>query len=350
MKALSLCSPEHLEWENIPDPEILSPHEVLCETLAVGICGTDFHAFAGRQPMMSYPRILGHELAVKILEVGSSVSNVQPGQQGCVEPFLNCGHCSPCETGKYNCCVDLKVLGVHVDGGLRPRFKIPAQKFHSSEALEPSQLATAEPLTIGLHAVRRSNVQPDQKVLILGLGPIGMALMPPLLEAKAQIWVADVNDFRLQNARNGLGLTEDHCLVLPKDKSPEECSLIISDMTDCLGFDVVFDATGFIGSMNQAPTLAAHGGEVIFVGHTQGEIRFPNPLFHQKELRISASRNSTSVDFNKVLSMLETEGSFWNQLNWITHRIPFAETKEWFPELREPASNCVKAIIEFDPE
>lgn len=350
MKALRLAQPEQLEWIELPECDPPAPHEILCETLAVGICGTDLHAWAGRQPMMQYPRILGHELAVQVQEVGSSVTHLDVGQTGAVEPFLNCGVCNPCRRGRANCCVNLQVLGVHVDGGLRPRFKIPAEKFHASERLTFSQLATTEPLTIGLHAVTRSSVVTNDRVLILGMGPIGMTLIPPLLEQSADLWIADINAFRLDHARQAFGLDASRCHQIPTNTPSETVVEGILNQVESGGFDQVFDATGFIHSMNQAPELAAHGGEVIFVGHTLDQLQISNPVFHRKELRVSASRNATAVDFSKVLRMMEDPESYWNRLNWITHRVAFEDALEWLPRFRDPETRCIKAVIEFTPQ
>lgn len=350
MKALRLARPEVLEWTELPECDPPAAHEILCETLAVGICGTDLHALSGRQPMMQYPRILGHELAVQILEVGSNVTHLEAGLTGAVEPFLNCGVCNPCRKGRSNCCVNLQVLGVHVDGGLRPRFKIPAEKFHSSQKLTFRKLATTEPLTIGLHAVSRSSAAKNDRVLILGMGPIGMTLIPPLLERAVDLWIADMNAFRLDHAREAFGLDESRGLILPAQQSQQLVTQSILNRLDFPGFDQVFDATGFIQSMNHAPELAAHGGEVIFVGHTLDQLQVSNPVLHKKELRISASRNATAVDFSKVLRMMETPESLWNRLHWITHRVAFEEAREWIPRLRDPETRCIKAVIEFTHE
>jgi D-arabinose 1-dehydrogenase-like Zn-dependent alcohol dehydrogenase len=125
----------------------------LVRVLRTGICGTDLHAYRGKQPFFTYPRILGHELGVEVIALGAGTeAAVAPGDVCCVEPFLNCGKCPACRRGKTNCCESLKTLGVHTDGAMQERYVLPAHKLHKSPGLRPEQLATVEPLCIGSHA------------------------------------------------------------------------------------------------------------------------------------------------------------------------------------------------------
>jgi threonine dehydrogenase-like Zn-dependent dehydrogenase len=122
----------------------------------IGICGTDLRAFGGNQPFFQYPRFLGHELGVEILGAGASEKGLPPGDQCAVEPYLSCGHCSACKRGKTNCCKKLRLLGVHIDGGMLGALTVPSSKLHKSEGLSPDQLALVETLSVGAHAVRRA--------------------------------------------------------------------------------------------------------------------------------------------------------------------------------------------------
>src|ERR1039457_832161 len=150
-------------------------------------------AFAGNQPFFTYPRILGHELGVEVLAVGAGVANVKPGDRCSVEPYLDCQKCIACRRGKPNCCANLRVLGVHIDGGMREQLVVPARKLHPSAALSPDQLALVEPLGIGCHAVERAGLEPGEFALVIGAGPIGLAVMQFALEKGAQVIALDVN-------------------------------------------------------------------------------------------------------------------------------------------------------------
>ncbi len=159
------------------DPPARPAAEALVRVHRVGVCGTDLHAFAGRQPFFSYPRILGHELGVEVIEVPPNDRGIKPGDHCAVEPYLSCGHCHACRIGKPNCCEHLQVLGVHTDGGMRAFLAVPVDRLYKSERLSLDQLALVETLGIGAHAVARSGLQAGEEVLVVGAGPIGLAVV-----------------------------------------------------------------------------------------------------------------------------------------------------------------------------
>jgi threonine dehydrogenase-like Zn-dependent dehydrogenase len=170
MRAILLERPGHFAAVDLPEPNDPKPGEALVRVHRVGVCGTDISGYLGKMPLMRYPRILGHELGVEVIAVGAGVCNVAVGDRCAVEPYLNCGRCSPCRRGHTNCCENLEVLGVHIDGGLRPRFLVPAAKLHPSKALTLEQLALVETLAIGCHAIDRGRVQSGEPVLVIGAG------------------------------------------------------------------------------------------------------------------------------------------------------------------------------------
>ena len=159
MKTIVLDEPFKFRVSDTPEPGPPAAGEALVQVHRLGICGTDYHAYRGRQPFFSYPRILGHELGVEVLALGSEGSGLSVGDLCAVEPYLNCGQCIACRAGKTNCCASLKVLGVHVDGGMRERIVVPVQKLHKSTKLNLDQLALVETLGIGAHAVERAAIQ-----------------------------------------------------------------------------------------------------------------------------------------------------------------------------------------------
>ena len=155
MKALQLAAPKSFRSLDAPEPGKPAPGEALIRTSRMGICGTDVSCYLGKFPFFDYPRIPGHELGVEVLEVGEGVSNVRPGDRCSVEPYLNCGECHACTKGQVNCCENLKVFGVMMDGGLCERSIIRADKLHPSDKLDFEQLALVETLAIGCHASDR---------------------------------------------------------------------------------------------------------------------------------------------------------------------------------------------------
>src|SRR5437660_4551565 len=172
MKAILLEQPGQFTTTDLAEPSAPAAGEALVRVMRVGICGTDISGYLGKMPFFSYPRIPGHELGVEVLAVGADVANVVAGDRCAVEPYINCQQCYACRRGHTNCCEKHQTLGVHCDGGLRPRFVVPARKLHISRTLTFDQLALVETLAIGCHAVQRAALRADESCLIIGAGPI----------------------------------------------------------------------------------------------------------------------------------------------------------------------------------
>jgi threonine dehydrogenase-like Zn-dependent dehydrogenase len=189
MQTIVLNEPEHFVLTDTPQPGDPAPGQALVRVRNIGICGTDLHAYRGRQPFFSYPRILGHELGVEVVAVGDNNASLKPGDQCAVEPYLNCGHCIACRRGMTNCCTTLKVLGVSTDGGMREYITLPVNKLHKSEKLGLDQLAIVETLCIGAHAVSRAQPEPGETALVVGAGPIGLTVIEALKPVTSNIIV-----------------------------------------------------------------------------------------------------------------------------------------------------------------
>jgi 2-desacetyl-2-hydroxyethyl bacteriochlorophyllide A dehydrogenase len=304
----------------------------------VGVCGTDFHAWFGRQPFFAYPRVLGHELGAEVVAVAADVATVQAGDRCAVEPYLDCGECNACRRGRGNCCTRLQVLGVHVDGGMREWLHVPARKLHASATLNLDTLALVETLSIGAHAVRRASPPAGSTVLVIGAGPIGLSVAAFARAAGAEVAVMDVNDARLAFCRSHLGATR--TLQPAGDETPAAVRDVFGGELPLL----VFDATGHRGSMEQAFALPAHGGTLVFVGLVQGDVSFRDPDFHRRELTLLASRNALPADFAQVIATLET--GRLDVRPWITHRAALADVPASFPQWTAPEAGVVKAMIE----
>src|SRR5580692_7213307 len=177
MRAILLEKPEAFRVIDVPEPPAPGPGDAVVRIFRVGICGTDFSGYLGKMPFFSYPRIPGHELGVEVVAVGAGVTNVKPGDHCSVEPYINCQKCYSCSRGHTNCCEFHQTLGVHIDGGLRPHFLVPARKLHVSTKLSYEQLALVETLGIGLHAINRAAPRADETVFVIGAGPIGLSVV-----------------------------------------------------------------------------------------------------------------------------------------------------------------------------
>ena len=340
MNVIRLEKPGRLALLSAEEPPAASiqPEEALVRVRRIGICGTDIHAFNGRQPFFSYPRILGHELGVEVVAVGSSTKNVKPGDRCSVEPYFNCGRCIACRRGKPNCCVDLRVLGVHIDGGMREAIVVPSRKLHPSESLTLDQLALIETLGIGCHAVERAHVEAREFALVIGAGPIGLAVVQFALAAGTHVVVLDINSKRLEFCRRQLGVSY---LINGSLEDPLE---VLRQITSGDLPTAVFDATGDPTSMMGAFKYPAHGGRLVFVGLFSGDITFDDPNFHRRELEVLASRNARPENFRQIIDLVES-GRI-DTAPWITHRAPFEDVVQEFPRWTGPETGVIKAMIE----
>ena len=315
------------------------PGEALVRVKKVGICGTDLHAFRGRQPFFSYPRILGHELGVEVMALGAGdTDGIAVGDRCAVEPYLNCGNCIACRNGKTNCCVSLKVLGVHTDGGMREIICVPTSKLHRSETLSIEKLALVETLGIGAHAVDRAKVEAEEQALVIGAGPIGLGVMQFAKAAGARVVALDMNEQRLEFCKKEIGV--ETTILLGEGSQDEIREATGGDMPT-----VVFDATGNLASMQSAFGYVANGGRLVLVGLVLDNLSFYDPDFHRKEMTLLATRNSTGNDFKRILGLLES-GEV-DTAPWVTHRANSETMIETFPEWLDPAKGVIKAVVSF---
>jgi 2-desacetyl-2-hydroxyethyl bacteriochlorophyllide A dehydrogenase len=340
MNAIQLKEPGKLSTIEIQEPQAPKVGEALVTVRRVGICGTDIAAYLGKMPFVRYPLILGHELGVEVVAVGASVTNVKVGDRCSVEPYLNCGECFACWRGRTNCCEKLDVLGVHTDGGMRPRFVVPARKLHPSSKLSLEQLALVETLAIGCHAVNRAQVERDEWALVIGVGPIGLAVVEFLRLAGARIIALDKNADRLDFCRRTYGIQ--NAIQASGDRGEVAA---VQQITGGSLPSVVFDATGSAQSMCDAFTYVAHTGKLVFVGIVNGDVSFSDPLLHRREVTLYASRNALAHEFRWIIAQIEA-GRF-DTRPWITHRTAIDGLIEVFPSYTRPETGVVKAMVEL---
>ena len=341
MKAIVLEQPGQLKLREVEAPGSAGPEQALVRVERVGICGTDLHAFGGNQNFFSYPRIMGHELAVEVLEIGATDAELDYalGDHCCVIPYLNCGACIACQRGKSNCCTRMQVLGVHIDGGMREQFTLPVDKLLVADGVPLEQLALVEMLCIGAHAAKRARINPGEMALVIGAGPIGLATAQFAKLAGAEVMVMEVNKKRLDFCAEILGIDT---LIDARGDG-------LGQVKDLLGGELptlVFDCTGNSKSMHAAFDFVAHGGSLVLVGHITGDIRFSDPHFHSHELTLLASRNATPADFAWVID--ELRAGAINLAPWITHQAGPERIVAEFPRWVDPATGVIKAMLRFD--
>ncbi|MED5586160.1 MAG: zinc-binding alcohol dehydrogenase family protein [Verrucomicrobiota bacterium] len=334
MKAISCREPGHFQFLDVPEP-VAAEGEVMLRIRRIGICGTDFHAFAGEQPYFEYPRILGHELSA---EVAESSGEFNAGDTVVPVPYIHCGVCPTCLGGKTNCCPSIRTLGVHIDGGMRELMPVPAKNLMRADDLSHEQVATVECLAIGAHAVRRANLEQGQWIAVAGTGPIGIGVLHFARLAKARTIAIDVNPDRLEYCRNIIGV--DAC-VDARGETVDQ----LREITEGNLPQKVFDATGVPAAMEAAFEYVGHGGALILVSIVKGSISFADPLLHAREMTIMSSRNATRSDFSLVMDSLR-DGKI-DISTFVTHRCQFDEIAEKFEHWGNPSTGVVKGMVEL---
>ena len=330
--------PGKLEYIDKEDPSSKAAH-VIIKIKRVGICGTDLHAYKGTQPYFNYPRILGHELSGDVVET-NDINGITEGNSVTIIPYFNCGHCIACRNNLPNCCTNIKVCGVHVDGAMREFLSVPSYSIVQHAGLDYDALSVIEPLAIGAHGVKRAGVKPGEFVLVMGAGPIGLGAMQFASIAGASVIALDINNEKLQFAKNKFNIPY---IVNASGTHVEEELL---DITNGDMPTVVIDATGNRQAINKALMYLAHGGRYVLIGLQKDEICFSHPEFHKRETTLMSSRNATRTDFNYVIECIEKK--LVDPLAYITHRIKFAELKDAFETWLNPGSNVIKAIVDFN--
>jgi threonine dehydrogenase-like Zn-dependent dehydrogenase len=295
MRAVIMNGPFDMEtgtWET-PRP---GPGEVLVSVGAAGICAGDMYFYLGKNPYAVYPQICGHEIAGLVSELGEGVRGPEPGTVVVVEPFIGCGTCYPCRVGKSNCCMNLTIIGVHQPGGYAEYLTAPANLIHTVPAgLSLSHASFAEPVAIGVQACRRGEVGAEY-VLVLGCGPIGLAVIEVARARGAHVVATDIAPDRLVTAAK-----------LGAETLPADDNLLqnILDQTNGEGAPVVIEATGSPQAMEQTVDLVAAGGRIVILGLLkQGVmVSLPGLDLTRKEMTIVGSRASVNC-FPEALELL----------------------------------------------
>lgn len=310
------------------------PGEALIRVGATGVCAGDLYIYLGKNPYASYPRVGGHEIAGTVVGLGPDTNGPAIGSGVVVEPFIGCGTCYPCRIGKPNCCANLRIVGIHCDGGFAEHLCAPVQNLHAiPPGLAMVDAAFAEPLAIGIQTCRRGNVSQGDRVLVLGAGPIGLAILEVARSYGAEVWITDINRRRLETA------VQFGASPVPAEALQEE----ILKLTNGEGVPVVIEATGSTAVMSQTIDLVAAGGRIVIVGLAkQGETAsFPALDFTRKEVTLHGSRASADC-FPEALRLLAGGGIRYTSL---ATRLSLEQAPEAFAALARDTSAYSKAVF-----
>ncbi len=336
-KILICKQPGELAYTAEPLMPTKADHTLL-KIKRIGICGTDLHAFGGSQPYFSYPRVLGHELAAEVVS-SSDPEKFRHAETVTIMPYLNCGDCLACRTGKTNCCSAMQVFGVHRDGGMANYLQVPTRLLVKGEGLSLDELALIEPLAIGAHGIRRAGILPGEYVLVIGAGPIGLGAMAFAKIAGGHVIAMDTNAQRLDFCRQELGV--EHLINAQHD----DVNKLLMEITGGDMPSAVIDATGNLNAINGAFQYMAHGGRFVLIGLQKGDINFSHPEFHKREATLMSSRNATAEDFLQVISAIKNKSI--NPIRFITHRSSFESAAVDFKTWLDPEKGVIKAMISF---
>ena len=334
MKALVCDEPGRLTVVERQRP-VRGEGEVLVRIRHVGICGTDFHIFGGKHPFLEYPRVMGHELSGTVEDAGDS--GLKPGEPVYIVPYLSCGDCAACRKGLTNACQNIRVLGVHCDGGMAEMLSVPAQNVVPTGDIPLADAAMIEFLAIGAHGIRRGQVTDADRVLVTGSGPIGMSAVLFAKARGAHVTVMDMREDRLAFARDTLGA--DATLLADADAEANAARMTGGD-----GFDVVVDATGAAAPVERGFGFLAHGARYVLLSVVRENISFSDPEFHKREATLLASRNAQPEDFAEVVRQMQAGRIPTRALN--THRGALADAAALIPDWSRPEAGVIKAILD----
>ncbi|KAK58119.1 NAD(P)-dependent alcohol dehydrogenase [Staphylococcus lugdunensis] len=341
MKVAVLNEPYDIEIKEVNVPE-LGPHDVLVQMLAVGVCGSDVHYYAHGSVgefVVEAPLILGHECAGKVAAVGSDVTHFKPGDRVAVEPGVPCGTCEYCKTGKYNLCPDVVFLATPpVDGAFTEYLKHPEDYlFHIPDTLSYEQATLNEPLSVGIQACRRANIQPGSSVVIMGMGPVGlMTVVAAKAFGATQIIVSDMEQNRLDEALK-LGATT---TINVKD---EDVNQRINELTQQHGVDYAIETAGNQIALRSALAALKNGGTLAAVGLAQeadNPLNIPFITNHEINL-VGIFRYANTYDTGiQILSHTDADLN-----SMFTHQYPLSETKAAMERARTDKSGSLKVIV-----
>jgi threonine dehydrogenase-like Zn-dependent dehydrogenase len=340
MKALFLTQVGKSEVFEIDKP-IPKSGEVLLKVEMVGFCGGDMNGFKGLFPLQEYPNILGHEVGAVIEELGANVpSHLRIGSKVTLYPYLACGACVACRKGRPNACKTNKTMGVRRPGAMTRFVCAPWQDLFVSDQLTVRELALAEPLTVGFHAVARGRVDYQDIVAVLGCGIVGLGAVAAAVNRHATVIAIDLDDAKLAIARK-IGVAN---TINP---SKEDLHQRLQEITNGDGPDVIIEAVGSPSTYRSAVEEVAFLGRVVCIGYAKAPVEFNTSLFVQKEIEILGSRNCVGKsDFPEVLSYLEAKKFPVEDV--ISKVISIDEGPETLKSWAENPQGIIKIMIDFN--
>jgi threonine dehydrogenase-like Zn-dependent dehydrogenase len=336
MKAFVITNPGATALDDRVKPAP-GPDELLLRTRYIGLCGTDLNTFRGTNPMVTYPRIPGHEISATVVDAGSGVpAQFQPGTDVTVSPYTSCGLCASCLHGRTNACQDNRTLGVQRDGAMQEYFTVPWRKAFVANGLSLRELTLVEPLGVGFHTVSRGRVSNSDTVAVIGCGGVGLGAVAAAAFRGANTIIIDVDDTKLSIARQA---GASHVINSRSENVHER----LQQLTGGHGPDVIIEAVGLPSTYRMAIEEVAFTGRVVYVGYAKEPVTYETKYFVQKELDILGSRNSLD-EFPDVIAML-LQGRFPVE-STISKVVPMEEAGEALAGWADAPQTITKILVE----
>jgi L-gulonate 5-dehydrogenase len=338
MKSIRLEKPRKIKLVNTDQPQP-KPGEALIKVKAAGICGSDIAAFKGTNPLVSYPRTIGHEIAGEIIAIPENSKGLKTGDRVIVDPYLYCGHCYPCSLGRTNCCEDLKVLGVHVEGGMVEYFTHPAEMLYKAPADMPWDIIPlAEPLTIALHGLHRAKLSSGEHIVINGAGPIGLLAAMAAIYYGAVPIIVDPVDERLRKSGE-LGVK--HTINPTKEDLVQK----VKEYTNGRMAEVVMEASGANAAIVNTLNTVSNAGRIILTGWPKNDTLMPTATITKKEVDIRGARTSAG-EFEEALDLIYRHKIDARSI--LTKVVSLDETPETVAAIEKCPGNYLKVNVLVD--
>lgn len=338
MKAIKISSPGSVSCENISAP-IPAPGQALIRIMAAGICGSDIGAYRGTNSLVSYPRIIGHELAGIVESIPeNNPKGIRPGDHVVVDPYLYCGKCYPCSIGRTNCCDSLNVLGVHVDGGMAQYYCHPADMLIPiPKDMDWTLAAMAEPLTISLHGIHRGCLKAGEYCAIFGAGTIGVLAAMIANAYGANPILIDVVQERLDFAKS-VGIA--HTI----HSGATDLVAEVEKITQGKLCQLVMECSGANACVRASLDLVCHAGRITFTGWPPKETSLPTDVITRKEIDIRGARTSAG-EFEEAIELILSGKVDVRAL--VTKKISLEQTPETIRDIARNPGRYLKVVADL---
>lgn len=339
MKTIIINKPGEVEIIEQAMP-VRKQGEALLKILYGGICGSDLGTYRGTFAYASYPRIPGHEFSAEIIEIGDNDRNLKPGMIVTCNPYFNCGHCYSCQRGLVNCCTSNETMGAQRDGAFSEYITMPIERIYDGKGLSAKTLALIEPFCISYHGISRANIQPNDKVLVIGAGTIGVLAAVAAKAKGAKVYISDVAENKMNYAIETFGL--DGGIL---NDSPENFIKRVEEITNGNYFDVTIEAVGLPSTFQTCIDAAAFGARMVQIGVGKRTHEFDFTLLQKKELNVYGSRNALKKDFLELIDLVKSGKVDLEKI--VTNTYNLDEADKAFQDFSKNAASMLKVVIKF---